>query len=234
MNKDKPIPLYLRNKLFFWGIKDRCDLLKYNYIEVYKWIKDIYPSASLQVLYDLFCINHNIEMHSLTLKVKNDILSCYKNFQPVYAPLSLQTITANLNHAQEKAQENMNNEIPIGAIIVYNNKIIAHAKNLSINDNIANHCEIIAINEASKVLNTTRLTLCDLYVTIEPCLMCSGAIINSRIKRLIFGAIQPKTGAVISQYNVFRNLQVNKHTQVIGPVSNLYAQQIQTYFSDKR
>lgn len=87
-------------------------------------------------------------------------------------------------------------EIPVGAIIVQNGKIIARAHNLKETKNIATaHAEILAIEKASKKLGAWRLLNCDMYVTLEPCTMCMGAIISSRIKNLYIGTLDPKTGA---------------------------------------
>lgn len=87
-------------------------------------------------------------------------------------------------------------EVPVGAIIVKNGKIIARAHNLRETKNTAiAHAEILAINKASKKLNSWRLIDCEMYVTLEPCTMCMGAIISSRIKKLYIGALDPKTGA---------------------------------------
>ena len=87
-------------------------------------------------------------------------------------------------------------EVPVGAVIVKNGKIIARAYNKKEKDNNPlGHAEIIAINKACKKLKSWRLLDCDLYVTLEPCPMCAGAIINSRIKRVIFGAKDSKAGA---------------------------------------
>jgi len=95
-------------------------------------------------------------------------------------------------------------EVPVGCVIVKNNEIIARAHNLreSKQSSIA-HAEILAIEKACEVVGSWRLEDCELYVTLEPCLMCSGAIINSRIKRVIYGALEPKFGAHKSQTNVF-------------------------------
>lgn len=87
-------------------------------------------------------------------------------------------------------------EVPVGAIIVKNGKIIARAYNLrEIKNTAIAHAEILAINKASKKLNSWRLIDCEMYVTLEPCTMCMGAIISSRIKKLYIGALDPKTGA---------------------------------------
>lgn len=87
-------------------------------------------------------------------------------------------------------------EVPVGAVIVKNGKIIARAHNLKETKNIVTaHAEILAIEKASKKLNSWRLIDCDMYVTLEPCTMCMGAIILARIKNLYIGALDPKTGA---------------------------------------
>ena len=91
------------------------------------------------------------------------------------------------------------NEVPVGAIIVKDNKIIGSGFNQVIKKNsVSAHAEIIAINNASKFLNNYRLNNCDMYVTLEPCHMCSKAIVDARINCLYFGATEPKTGAIES------------------------------------
>ncbi len=97
----------------------------------------------------------------------------------------------------EKAQKA--GEIPVGAVIVKNNKIIAKGCNKREKEQSSiSHAEINAIKKANKVLKNFRLTNCDIYVTLEPCPMCAGAIIESRIKNIYFGAYEPKEGAVES------------------------------------
>lgn len=109
-------------------------------------------------------------------------------------------------------------EVPVGCVIVKNNEIIARAYNLkeSKQSSLA-HAEMLAIEEACNKLGTWRLEDCDLYVTLEPCLMCSGAIINSRIKRVIYGALEPKFGAHKSLTNVF-DIKFNHKVEVVSQV----------------
>ena len=96
------------------------------------------------------------------------------------------------------------NEVPIGAVIVKNDKIIARGHNLrETKMNSLKHAEIIAIDKACKKLKNFRLENCDLYVTLEPCTMCAGAIIQSRIEKVIFGAADERYGAVVSVTNMF-------------------------------
>ena len=95
-------------------------------------------------------------------------------------------------------------EVPIGAVIVKDGKVISRGYNLrESKQNSLKHAEIIAIDKACKKLNNFRLTDCELYVTIEPCLMCSGAIVQSRIRKVYFGACDKKYGAVTSVANAF-------------------------------
>lgn len=101
-------------------------------------------------------------------------------------------------------------EVPVGAVIVKDGKIIARAHNLKETkfDTTA-HAEILAIQKASKKLNSWRLINCEMYVTLEPCSMCAGALINSRIKKVYIGASDEKTGAVGSVFNLLEDYTFN-------------------------
>lgn len=106
-------------------------------------------------------------------------------------------------------------EVPVGCVIVKDNKIIARAHNLKESKkDTTNHAEILAIQKASKKLESWRLLDCDMYVTLEPCSMCAGAIINARIKNLYIGALDEKTGAAGSVLNLFEDYTFNHKVQV--------------------
>ena len=95
-------------------------------------------------------------------------------------------------------------EVPVGAVIVKNGEVISRAHNLKeIKNDTTNHAELLAIKKASKKLNSWRLTDCEMYVTLEPCPMCAGAIINSRLDRVVYGAKDPKAGSCESVINLF-------------------------------
>ena len=101
-------------------------------------------------------------------------------------------------------------EVPVGAVIVKDEKIIARAHNLKETKyDTTKHAEILAIQKASKKLNSWRLIDCEMYVTLEPCSMCAGALINSRIKKVYIGASDPKTGAVGSVFNLLEDYTFN-------------------------
>lgn len=111
-------------------------------------------------------------------------------------------------------------EVPIGAIVVKDGKIISRAYNKRETEMKAtSHAEIIAIEKACKKLNNWRLNDCDLYVTLEPCPMCAGAILNSRIKNLYFGAYDKKSGAIVSNLNMldyeFCNHRTNYESEIM-------------------
>ncbi len=120
-----------------------------------------------------------------------------------------------MNLALEEAKKAESKlEVPVGCVIVKDNKIIAKAHNLreSKQSSLA-HAEIIAIEKACKKVGSWRLEDCDIFITLEPCLMCSGAIINSRIKRVVYGTTEPKFGAHQSKTNVYE-IDFNHKTEV--------------------
>ena len=121
-----------------------------------------------------------------------------------------------LNLARQAA---LNGEVPVGAIIVKDNVIIGRGSNtpIGLHDPTA-HAEIIAMREAAQHLGNYRLVDCTLYVTLEPCAMCSGAMQHARIKKLVYGASDPKTGACGSVINLMAEPKLNHHTEVVGGV----------------
>lgn len=110
-------------------------------------------------------------------------------------------------------------EVPVGAIVVHNDKVIAQAHNLKerLQDPTA-HAEILAIKQASQALGRWRLNECSLYVTLEPCPMCAGALVQSRLGRLFYGTKDPKSGAVHSLYQILTDPKLNHRVEVIGGV----------------
>lgn len=140
-----------------------------------------------------------------------------------------------MNEAYKEAQlAYAKNEVPIGAIVVYKNKIIGRGHNLrqSKKSSIF-HGEIIAINEACQFLNDWRLEGCTIFITIEPCTMCAGAIIQSRISEVVFGATNKKFGAVKSLYSIFDNEKSNHKVNVINGVMEEECRQIMKEYFKK-
>lgn len=113
----------------------------------------------------------------------------------------------------EKAYKKL--EVPVGAVIVKDGKIIARAHNQKeTKTDTTKHAEILAIQKASKKLKSWRLIDCEMYITLEPCSMCAGAIINSRIKKIYIGAMDEKTGAAGSVLNLFEDYTFNHKVEI--------------------
>ena len=116
-------------------------------------------------------------------------------------------------------QAALNGEVPVGAIVVKNGEVIGRGANapIGLHDPTA-HAEIIAMREAAQHLGNYRLVDCTLYVTLEPCAMCSGAVQHARVAKLIYGASDPKTGACGSVINLMSEPKLNHHCEVLGGV----------------
>lgn len=127
-------------------------------------------------------------------------------------------------------------EVPVGAIIVHDNSIIAKTYNLKeANFCATDHAEMLCIAEASKALKRWRLNNCTLYVTLEPCIMCSGALIQSRIDKVVFGAKDPKGGGLVSLYRINEDSRLNHKFVVKGEVlSSECSFLLSSFFRDKR
>lgn len=138
-----------------------------------------------------------------------------------------------LKLAQKAALED---EVPVGAILVEEGKIIARAYNKREQKNDPTmHAEIIAIRKACQKKKSWRLENCTLYVTIEPCAMCAGTILWSRIKKVVYGAKDPKGGALGSSFNLFEQPNLNHHPEIVGGVlEEQCANEMKTFFQKKR
>ena len=127
-------------------------------------------------------------------------------------------------------------EVPVGAVIVKDGKIIARAHNQKETKyDTTKHAEILAIQKASKKLKSWRLIDCEMYVTLEPCSMCAGAIINSRIKKVYIGVMDEKTGAVGSKLNLFKDYTFNHEVDFeVGILENECQKILKDFFKELR
>ena len=133
----------------------------------------------------------------------------------------------------EKALEA--DEVPVGAIITYKNQIIARAHNqVELLKDPTAHAEMIAITQAASYLTSKWLEECSMYVTLEPCSMCAGALVLSRIKLLYFGARDPKTGACGSIYNIVQDERLNHRLEVFSGVLAKECGELLSNFFEKR
>ena len=127
-------------------------------------------------------------------------------------------------------------EVPVGAVVVSEGRIIGRGWNRNITDNDPTaHAEIIALREAGAAVGNHRLSECDLFATIEPCPMCAGALVHARIKRLVYGADDPKAGAVLSVMQLLNHKQLNHKVEVrSGVLAGRCAELLQTFFKNRR
>lgn len=127
-------------------------------------------------------------------------------------------------------------EVPVGAVIVLDGKIVSRAGNRTIGDcDPTAHCEIIALREAARAIGNYRLLGASLYVTIEPCAMCAGALIQARIARLIYGADDPKAGAVRSCFSILESARLNHRVEVTsGVLTSEAIALLQEFFAARR
>lgn len=127
-------------------------------------------------------------------------------------------------------------EVPIGAVVVFNNKIIGRGRNQveTLNDPTA-HAEILAITAAANHLESRVLSECKLFVTVEPCVMCAGAIVNSKIPELYFSVMEPKTGACGTLYNIPQDKRLNFNPKIYsGIYENESKYLLSKFFEQKR
>ena len=127
-------------------------------------------------------------------------------------------------------------EVPVGAVMVANQEVVAVGHNQPITQNDpSGHAEMVALRRAGDALKNYRLPQTTLYVTLEPCMMCSGAIMHARVSRVVYGAKDPKTGCVHSVLQLFDHAQLNHHTMVEGGVlEDECAQVLKDFFKERR
>jgi len=127
-------------------------------------------------------------------------------------------------------------EVPVGAVVVYQGRVIGRGCNrpISAHDPTA-HAEILALREAGQTIGNYRLLDCDLYVTVEPCTMCAGAITHARIRRLIYGAEDAKAGAVHSMLQIINHPRLNHRLEITsGVLAARCMDLLQTFFRERR
>ena len=142
-----------------------------------------------------------------------------------------------MQHALELAQRaESEGEVPVGAVVVYEDKVIGEGWNRPIIDSDPTaHAEIMALRAAAKKINNYRLLDTTLYVTLEPCIMCTGAIIHSRVKRVVYGAYDPKAGASQSAFIILGTDCLNHKVEVTdGVLADECGQILTTFFRNKR
>lgn len=137
---------------------------------------------------------------------------------------------------REAQRAEASGEVPVGAVVVHNDRIIGRGSNRNLLDNDPTaHAEIVAMREAGLALRNHRLIDCELYVTIEPCAMCAGAMVHARLKRLVYGADDARAGAVKSVMQVLNHQKLNHRMEVTsGVLGGRCMDLVQSFFRAKR
>jgi tRNA(adenine34) deaminase len=127
-------------------------------------------------------------------------------------------------------------EVPIGAVLVIDDEIVARAFNQPISScDPTAHAEVLVVRDAARIMGNYRLTSADVYVTLEPCLMCVGALVHARVRTVIYGAAEPKTGALVSTVRALETPGLNHRFDVAGGIREDAARElIQQFFREKR
>jgi tRNA(adenine34) deaminase len=127
-------------------------------------------------------------------------------------------------------------EVPVGAVVALDGEVVSSSHNRTLVDNDPTaHAELLAIREACRLLSSERLRSCELYVTLEPCPMCAGGIVNARIGRLVFGAHDLKAGAAVTLYSITNDSRLNHRCDVVGGILDAEsAELLQRFFRDRR
>jgi len=149
------------------------------------------------------------------------------------SPVDLRWMGAALDQARIAEHEG---DVPVGAVMVHRNEIVSRSSNRTVRDQDPTaHAEIIAIRETERTFRSWRLDGCTLYVTLEPCAMCAGAIVLSRLDRLVFGAYDDKAGMVGSIADLVRHPKLNHRAEVLGGVcADASGELLRTFFKSRR
>ncbi len=137
---------------------------------------------------------------------------------------------------REAARAQALGEVPVGAVVICDGRIVGRGCNRNLTDSDPTaHAEIVALREAGRAVGNHRLLECELFVTIEPCAMCAGALVHARLKRLVYGSDDAKAGAVHSVMSVLNHPQLNHQTEVTGGVLAARCQELlQSFFRSRR
>ena len=202
------------------GIRSRSDLRQTGAATAFLLLKAAGLTITRSTLWQLAAAEADISAHQLSAPDKAALLHTLKHHPPAALPpppdQAARLMAAALDKARQAAAEN---EVPVGALIVRDGQILAAAHNACAAQNsVAAHAEILALTAAGQSLGTPRLDSCDAYITLEPCPMCASALMQARIKRVIFAAAEPKSGAAGSVCNLFADTRLNAHTAVFGGI----------------
>ncbi|MFH4354061.1 MAG: nucleoside deaminase [Neisseriaceae bacterium] len=219
MEKHPLIFKSLALKLSSLQIISQRDLVREGALFVFARLRALYPGLTHSVLWRLYAVEQGLCMEAITSDVKQSLVDEIKKvpINRVFPhPSEMQYYMELALREANKAFEMQ--EVPVGAVIVQNQRVIATGYNQCLSGcYVGNHAELLAIKSASERLSNYRLENCDLYVTLEPCMMCTGAILQARVARVVYATAESKSGMVESfDCRTYRHM--NHHTAFLGGV----------------
>lgn len=229
-----PSTLHALNAL---NIQSLADVQKQGAVYTFLLLKAAGHTVTRRVLWQLHAACLGISVHQLSDTDKADLLTILHTHPPVALFPPIDNMAYFMQQALIQAQQAAQcGEVPVGAVVVHNNRIIAAAHNRCVAAcDVSQHAEIGALAAAGVALGNYRLAECDVYITLEPCMMCAGALLQARVRRVIFGAYEPKMGMAGSVFNVFTDRRFNQHTAIQGGVLAEDCQAVlQHFFQQKR
>lgn len=202
------------------GIRTLADLRQTGAVQTFLLLKASGLTLTKSTLWQLQSLLDGTPPQEMAQHDKTRLLAELKNHPPVAAFPPQGEMAHFMGLALEQAKLSaLMGEIPVGAVIVSDGTVIASAHNTCIADcNVSRHAEINALAQAGGKMQNYRLDGCDIYITLEPCAMCASALIQARVKRVIYGAGEPKTGAAGSIVNLFADKRLNTHTAIRGGI----------------
>ncbi|AXE34208.1 tRNA adenosine(34) deaminase TadA [Chromobacterium phragmitis] len=206
-------------------------------VTVFLQLKAAGHTATRRLLFALEAAARGIHWQQLRDDDKAELLRLLSAHPPVALPPDARDCRRHMQLARElAAQAAAEGEVPVGALVVKDGEIIGRGYNQPIGRHDPSaHAEMQALRDAAARLGNYRLDGCDLYVTLEPCPMCSGAILHARVSRVIYGAADAKTGAAGSTIDLFADPRLNHHAAVFGGVeAEACAEQLSAFFRQRR
>lgn len=219
------------------GIRTLEELRQNGSVKAFLLLKASGLTLTKSTLWQLQSLLDGTPPQEMSQAHKARLLAELKNHPPVAAFPPQGEMAHFMGLALEQAKLSaLMGEIPVGAVIVSDGKIIASAHNTCIADcNVSRHAEINALAQAGSEMQNYRLDGCDIYITLEPCAMCASALIQARIRRVIYGAVEPKTGAAGSIVNLFADKRLNTHTAIRGGILQEECRSVLScFFQNKR
>ncbi len=219
------------------GIHNRALLQETGAVRTFLLLKAAGHTFTRSVLWQLAAEVRGISVRELSEADRQMLLQQLKQHPPVALPPAAEEARGHMRRALAQAEAAAAaGEIPVGAVVVRDGVVLAEARNGCIGaHDISAHAEIRALAAAGAATGNYRLEGCDVYITLEPCAMCSSALLQARVRRVVFGAYEPKTGAAGSVIDLFADTRLNRHTAVFGGVEEAACQNLmQRFFAQKR